>query len=102
MPRTARPAIREKDITGLKYFDPLAPLLERLHDDACGRDTAGNRTLHFDGCIPRFAIGLRFAMELYWWILLHFGEVGEVGLWMIASTQEAYSFGWHLEWKACR
>ena len=48
MPRTARPAIREKDITGLKDFDQLAPLLERLHDDACGRDTAGNRTLHFD------------------------------------------------------
>jgi hypothetical protein len=48
MPRTARPVIRDKDITGLKYFDQLAPLLERLHDDACTRDTAGNRTLHFD------------------------------------------------------
>jgi hypothetical protein len=48
MPRAARPVIRYKDITGLKYFDQLAPLLERLHDDACARDTAGNRTLHFD------------------------------------------------------
>ena len=48
MPRAARPVIRDKDITGLKYFDQLAPLLERLHDDACARDTAGNRTLHFD------------------------------------------------------
>ena len=48
MSPAARPVIREKDITGLKYFDQLAPLLERLHDDACQRDTAGNRTLHFD------------------------------------------------------
>ena len=48
MPCAARPVIREKDITGLKYFDQLAPLLERLHDDACRRDTAGNRTLYFD------------------------------------------------------
>jgi hypothetical protein len=40
--------IKESDITGLKYFDKLAPLLQRLHDDACQRDTAGNRDLHFD------------------------------------------------------
>lgn len=40
--------IESKDITGLKYFDKLAPLLERLHDDGCERDKAGNRTLHFD------------------------------------------------------
>lgn len=40
--------IQEKDITGLKYFDQLAPLLKRLHDDQCDRDTAGNRTLHYD------------------------------------------------------
>ena len=37
-----------KDVTGLKYFDQIAPLLQRLHDDACDRDTAGNRTLHYD------------------------------------------------------
>lgn len=48
MPRVARPEIREKDMTGLKYFDRLAPLLERLHDDACDRDSAGNRILHCD------------------------------------------------------
>jgi hypothetical protein len=48
MPGAVRPAIKEKDITGLKYFDQLAPLLERLHDDGCQRDTAGNRTLYFD------------------------------------------------------
>jgi IS4 transposase len=40
--------IREKDITGLKYFDQLGPLLERLHDVGCQRDTAGNRSLHYD------------------------------------------------------
>ena len=28
-----RDDIREKDISGLKYFDKLAPLLARLHDD---------------------------------------------------------------------
>jgi hypothetical protein len=46
--RKKRDKIRERDITGLKYFDQLAPLLERLHDDACQRDKAGNRRLHFD------------------------------------------------------
>lgn len=40
--------IRAQDITGLKFFDKLAPLLERLHDDGCQRDRAGNRTLHYD------------------------------------------------------
>lgn len=43
-----RVEITENNITGLKYFDQLVPLLQRLHDDACDRDTAGNRTLHFD------------------------------------------------------
>ena len=40
--------IESRDITGLKYFDKLAPLLERLHDDGCERDRAGNRQLHYD------------------------------------------------------
>jgi len=40
--------IEDRDITGLKYFDQLAPLLERLHDDGCERDRAGNRHLHYD------------------------------------------------------
>jgi hypothetical protein len=43
-----RQELRERDITGLKYFDRLAPLLSRLHDDGCARDRAGNRILHFD------------------------------------------------------
>jgi hypothetical protein len=43
-----REDVREEDVTGLKYFDKLAPLLARLHDVGCNRDKAGNRTLHFD------------------------------------------------------
>jgi hypothetical protein len=43
-----RKRVREKDITGLKYFDKLLPLLERLHEVGCQRDTAGNRQLHMD------------------------------------------------------
>ena len=39
---------KEAGVTDLKYFDQLAPLFQRLHDDACGRDIAGNRELHFD------------------------------------------------------
>ena len=42
------PRITEKEIVGLKYFDQLAPLLKRLHDDRCARDKSGNRDLHFD------------------------------------------------------
>ena len=48
MSRKKRDKILERDIGGLKYFDQLAPLLERLHDEGCSRDKAGNRTLHFD------------------------------------------------------
>jgi hypothetical protein len=47
-PSAAPQAIQEKDLTGLKYFDRLAPLLQRLHDVGCQRDRAGNRSLHFD------------------------------------------------------
>jgi hypothetical protein len=43
-----RQEVCEKSITGLKYFDQLAPLLVRLHDAGCQRDKAGNRQLHFD------------------------------------------------------
>ena len=46
--RRKQEKIQEKDITGLKYFDKLNPLLERLHEEGCERDTAGNRQLHFD------------------------------------------------------
>jgi hypothetical protein len=43
-----REDVREEDVTGLKYFDKLAPLLARLHEVGCQRDRASNRTLHFD------------------------------------------------------
>jgi hypothetical protein len=46
--RKERDRIQEQDITGLKYFDRLAPLLERLRDVGCERDRAGNRELHYD------------------------------------------------------
>ena len=45
---TENTKLTEKDITGLKYFDQIAPLLQRLHDDTCDRDAAGNRTLFYD------------------------------------------------------
>jgi len=35
-------------LAGFKYFDRLAPMLARLHDVGCARDTAGNRVLHYD------------------------------------------------------
>jgi hypothetical protein len=35
-------------LQGTKYLERVAPLLERLRDDVCDRDTAGNRQLHFD------------------------------------------------------
>ena len=48
MARKKKDKIEERDITGLKFFDKLAPLLKRLHHDGCQRDRAGNRTLHYD------------------------------------------------------
>jgi hypothetical protein len=44
----ARRRIEERDVQGLKFFDKLAPLLERLHDVGTQRDRAGNRILHYD------------------------------------------------------
>jgi hypothetical protein len=48
MARQQRPKVRAKDIHGLKYFQRLRPLLERLHDVGTERDAAGNRQLFFD------------------------------------------------------
>jgi hypothetical protein len=48
MARPKASKIRDSDIVGLKYFDRLMPLLERLHDVGTQRDRAGNRTLFFD------------------------------------------------------
>ena len=46
--RKKKEEIRSRDITGLKYFDQLSPLLERLHEVGCQREPAGNRKIHFD------------------------------------------------------
>lgn len=46
--RMSSVSLTESDIVGLKYFDQLQPLLERLRDDGCLRDRAGNRELHYD------------------------------------------------------
>jgi hypothetical protein len=43
-----REKFRDEDVTGLKYFDKLQPLLKRLHEVGCQRDKAGNRDLHMD------------------------------------------------------
>jgi len=43
-----REKVRDEDVTGLKYFDKLQPLLKRLHGVGCDRDKAGNRKLHMD------------------------------------------------------
>jgi len=43
-----REKLTERQITALEYFDTLAPLLERLHDDGCTRERAGNLQLHYD------------------------------------------------------
>ena len=40
--------IADRDIVGLKYFDRLMPLLERLRGVGTRRDRAGNRKLFFD------------------------------------------------------
>ncbi len=43
-----RPEIEEKDLHGFKHFKLLMPVLEKLHNDGCARDKAGNRILHCD------------------------------------------------------
>jgi hypothetical protein len=48
MAHPRRQELRDKDLCGLKYFQVLGPLLDRLHANATQRDHAGNRQLHFD------------------------------------------------------
>lgn len=48
MGRPRNPEIVEKDLQGFKHFKLLLPALQKLHDHACVRDKAGNRTLHYD------------------------------------------------------
>ena len=40
--------IANQDLQGLKYFNLLGPLLDRLHHNATQRDRAGNRRLFYD------------------------------------------------------
>ena len=59
--RRGRPQRREvtvADVTGLKYFEKLKPLLERLHEVGCERDKAGNRELHYDEFCLFLLLGL--------------------------------------------
>src|SRR4030042_794873 len=48
MARTRKPKIEEKDLHGFKHFKLLMPVLDKLHEDGCRRDKAGNRILHYD------------------------------------------------------
>lgn len=43
-----RKKLEAEDLTGFKYFKRLAGMIETLHDAACQRDRAHNRTLHMD------------------------------------------------------
>jgi hypothetical protein len=56
--RRKRRDVTVADVTGLKYFEKLAPLLERLHAVGCERDTAGNRDLHYDELCLLLLLGL--------------------------------------------
>ena len=47
-PPTTDRRLTEQDIVGLKDFDQLLPLFQRLHHEGCQRDKAGNRDLHYD------------------------------------------------------
>lgn len=48
MPGKKRDKVKERDVTGLKYFQRLLPLFDRLHQVGCQRDKAGNRELFMD------------------------------------------------------
>lgn len=48
MAHPKRSDVREEQLTGFQYFDRLTALFERLRPVGCERDTARNRTLHFD------------------------------------------------------
>jgi hypothetical protein len=56
--RPKRPAVTAADVMGLKYFEKLKPLLERLHEVGCERDKAGNRELHYDQLCLFLLLGL--------------------------------------------
>lgn len=48
MARKKRPEVEERNLQGFKYIEAVTKLLQRLHEDGCARDKAGNRSLHYD------------------------------------------------------
>jgi hypothetical protein len=46
--RQRKPPLHAWQLQGFKYFSLLCPLVERLHDDGCGPEQAGNRLLFYD------------------------------------------------------
>ncbi len=46
------------DITGLKYFERIAPLLESLHPEGCQRDKSNNRELFYDNLCMRMLMAM--------------------------------------------
>ena len=48
MPRPRKPPPEASQLQGFKYFALLCPLLDRSHEDGCGRDRAKNRQLFYD------------------------------------------------------
>jgi hypothetical protein len=56
--RPKRQEVTVADVTGLKYFEKLRPLLERPHEVGCERDKAGNRELHYDEFCLFLLLGL--------------------------------------------
>jgi len=56
--------LRAADVKGLKYFEKLAPLLQRLHEVGCERDKAGNRDLHYD----ELCLFLLLGCSIRWWM----------------------------------
>ncbi len=42
------PKLKASDLTGLKFFRKVRPMLDCLHDIGTERDRAGNRKLHYD------------------------------------------------------
>jgi hypothetical protein len=51
---SARQKAKESDVTGTPYLRKELPLVERLPDEVCGCDKAGNHRLHGDQSSPLF------------------------------------------------
>ena len=58
MARKRRQKVKEPQVTGTTYLRKVLPLVERLHDEVCVRDKAGNRRLHGDHSSMLFRLEL--------------------------------------------